>query len=164
MNYDKNKIHYVVATAIVIKNGKFLIIKRAPHEIVSPNEWTVPGGKLEVSDYKKRKKDTKVHWYNALEILVEREVKEEVGLRIKNITYLISITFIRPDKIPVVILSFYADWARGRVKLSKDFTDFAWVDIKEAKKYPLIEGIFEELVMVNNVLKGKRISKWTKAK
>ena len=131
---DKNKLHYVVATAIIIKDGKFLIAKRAGWEKAMPNEWTVPGGKLEVSDYSKRKKDTKVHWYNVLEDLAEREVKEEVGLKIKNIRYLTSITFIRPDKIPVMIISLYADWASGKVRLSKDLTEFAWVTLKGAKK------------------------------
>ena len=56
--YDKNKAHYIVATAIIIKDGKYLIAKRASHEKVNPNQWTVPGGKLELSDYNKRQKDT----------------------------------------------------------------------------------------------------------
>lgn len=159
---DKNKLHYAVATVIIIKDGKYLIAKRAAWEKVAPNEWTVPGGKLEVSDYSKRKKDTKVHWYNVLEDLAKREVKEEVGLKFKNFRYLTSLTFIRPDKIPVVVLSFYADWASGKVKLSQDLTEYAWVTIKEAKNYPLIEGIYEELVMLNKVLKGKNVTKWRK--
>jgi len=162
MECHPNKSHFVVATAIIIKDNKFLIAKRAPWEKVSPNEWTVPGGKLERSDYTSRPKDTNVHWYNALETLVQREVVEEVGLKIKNIRYLTSITFIRPDDVPVIIMSFYADYASGKVKISKDLTEYAWVDLKEAKKYPLIEGIYEELVMLNKVLKGKKVTAWKK--
>jgi len=49
--YDSNKAHYVVVTCIIVKDGKFLITKRAPTEKAFPNQWTVPGGKLEASDY-----------------------------------------------------------------------------------------------------------------
>ena len=46
------RLHFVVATAIVVKDGKFLIVKRAPHEKAFPNRWTVPGGKLVLNEYK----------------------------------------------------------------------------------------------------------------
>lgn len=48
---DKQKAHYIVATAIIIKDGKYLITKRAPWEKAFPNYWSVPGGKLEMNDY-----------------------------------------------------------------------------------------------------------------
>ena len=162
IEFDQNKTHYVVATAIIIKDGKYLITKRMPWEKAFPNEWTVPGGKLEVSDYKNLPMSTKNQWYNIMEILLTREVLEEVGLKINNIRYLCDLVFIRPDKIPVVTFSFYADWAGGKVKLSKDTADFAWVTLKEAKKYQLIDGIYDELVMLDKVLKGKRVTRWKK--
>ena len=46
--------------------------------------WTVPGGKLETKDYISLPKDTKEYWYNVLEQVLKREVKEEVGIKIKN--------------------------------------------------------------------------------
>jgi len=161
---DKNKAHYVVATAIIIKDGKYLITKRAPWEKAFPNEWTVPGGKLEMNDYTKLPKSTKNQWYNIMETLLKREVQEEVGLKIKNIKYLCDLVFIRPDKIPVVTFSFYADWSGGKVKLADDIPDSCWVTTKEAKKYPLIEGIWDELVMLDKVLKGKKVTRWQKRK
>ena len=159
---DKNKAHYVVATAIIIKDGKFLITKRAPWEKAFPNEWTVPGGKLETNDYIRLPKDGVNQWYNITEKLLKREVIEEVGLKIKNIKYLCDLVFIRPDNIPVVTLSYYADWAGGKVKLAKDQVEFAWVTLKEAKKYPLIEGIYDELRMLDKIFKGKKVIRWMK--
>ena len=32
MKYDKNKVHYVTATAILVKDGKYLIVKRVDWE------------------------------------------------------------------------------------------------------------------------------------
>jgi len=159
---DLNKVHYVVATAIIIKDGNFLIAKRSDNEKVNPGQWTVPGGKLEVSDYSKRPKDTSMHWYNIFETVVKREVKEEVGLDIKNLKYLTSLSFIRPDGIPTIVASFFADYKNGNVKLCKDLTEFAWVNLKEARKYELIEGIYEELEMLDNLLKGKNTEEWKK--
>lgn len=45
------RLHFVVATGIVVKGGKVLIAKRAPHEKAFPNRWTVPGGKLVLHEY-----------------------------------------------------------------------------------------------------------------
>jgi len=157
---DKNKAHYVVATAIILKDDKYLIAKRGPHEKAFPNEWTVPGGKLELNDYIKLPKSTKNQWYNISQILLEREVAEEVGLKIKNIRYLCDLVFIRPDKIPVYTISFVADYKSGKIKLCPDLTDYAWVTSREAKKYPMIEGIHEELEMADKVLSGKKINRW----
>jgi len=161
--YDKDKAHYVVVTGIIIREGKFLITKRAPTEKAFPDEWTVPGGKLELSDYSNKQKDTSSHWYNILENLLKREVMEETGLKIKNIRYLTSLAYIRSDMIPTLIVSLYADYLDGEVKLCPALTEYAWVTLEEAKKYKLIEGIYEELEMLDKVIKGKEAGEWNKS-
>lgn len=143
-----------------MKDGKFLIAKRAPREMVSPNEWTTPGGKLEVNDYARRGYDTTNAWYNVLEDLLKREVLEEVGLSIKNVRYLTSLTFISPDGMPYVVVSFFAEYDGGEITLCRDLTEYAWVTLEEAKNYSLIDGIYEELIMADNYAKGKSMGKW----
>lgn len=69
--------HNVVATAIIVKDGKYLIARRSEDEDNFPGLWTVPGGTLEREDYTERKKDTADHWYDVVEDLDEGE-KEEV--------------------------------------------------------------------------------------
>ena len=103
-----------------------------------------------------------MHWYNIFENLIKREVMEEVGLEIKKLKYLTSLAFIRPDGVPTVVASFFADYKSGNVKLSNDLTDYAWVNLEEAKKYELIEGIYEELEMLDFHLKGNSIDEWKK--
>jgi 8-oxo-dGTP diphosphatase len=157
------KMHYVVATGIIVKNGKYLIAKRSEHEKAFPGFWTVPGGKLEPKDYKEKKQDTDAgQWYNVVEDLLRREVMEEVGLEIDKIQYLASLTFIRPDNIPTFVLSMFADYKNGEVKLGEGITDYAWVNLEEAKSYNLIPGIYEELVMLDKFLKGEKIGEWKK--
>tara|TARA_Y100000310_G_C20626390_1_gene786138 strand:- start:21 stop:497 length:477 start_codon:yes stop_codon:yes gene_type:complete len=157
---DPNKAHYVVATGIIVRDGKYLITKRSSKEKVFPNKWTVPGGKVEKEDYTKRPKHTSAHWYNIFEHVVKREVKEETGLEMKNIKYLTSLSFIRPDGIPTIIASLFGECDKGEVTLCEDMTDHAWVTIEEAKEYDLIEGIYEELEMLDNHLKGDEIKEW----
>lgn len=161
---DVNKAHYISATCIVVKDGKFLITKRSEDQKSFPNKWTVPGGKLEVSDYVNREKDTNEHWYNVVEDAVKREVFEEVGLKVKKVNYLTSMTYIRPDGIPGLILSYYADYEDGEVLLNNELTDHEWIQIDEAKYYDLIEGIYEELLMLNDSLNGDSIGEWKKNK
>ncbi len=148
------KLHIVAATAIIVKDKKFLIAKRAGWEKAFPNKWTVPGGKLKFGEYKmERVASGFPQQYNVVDWLVRKEVQEEVGLEIKKPSYLCDLVFVRPDGYPVVTLSYWAHHKSGKVKLSKELTDHAWVTLKEAKKYDLIEGIWDELRMVDGILK-----------
>ncbi len=163
---DKNLMHYVVVTGILVRDGKYLIAKRAEWEKAFPGRWTVPGGKLEVLDYVLREKDTKDHWYNVFEELVKREVMEEVGLEIKNINYVTSLVYIRSDKIPTIIVSLWAEPvdSNQEVRLCNALTEYKWVDLEEAKNYDLIEGIYEELEILDGKLKTGKMVEWGKNK
>lgn len=161
MNYDKNKLHYIVVTGILVdENGKFLITKRADWEKAFPGKWTVPGGKLEVLDYVLKNKDTSSHWYNVLETVLKREVLEEVGIEIQDIGYVTSLVYIRPDEIPCLIVSLWAKPKTKNINLCNALTDFAWVDLEEAKNYELIEGIYEELEILDKQLKSGKSEEW----
>tara|TARA_B100001971_G_C18133934_1_gene506465 strand:- start:183 stop:617 length:435 start_codon:yes stop_codon:yes gene_type:complete len=143
-----------------------LIIKRADWEKAFPGKWTVPGGKLEVLDYVLREKDTSSHWYNVFEDLLKREVMEEVGFEVENIGYVTSMVYIRSDKIPCLIVSLYADPVGDIIKLCPALTEYAWVSLEEAKNYGLIDGIYEELEILDEKLKleSSLIKEWNKNK
>lgn len=148
MEPPKQLLHEVAITAIVVKDGKYLITRRVLTKKRFPGKWTVPGGKLETSDYVHLPKDTEDCWYNVLERVARREVKEEVGLEIKNIEYVTSLTTIDKEGTPILIISCMADWAGGDVVLQQEETDkYAWVSLGEAKEHDLIGGIYEELEM-----------------
>ena len=139
-----------------------MITKRADWEKNFPGKWTVPGGKLEMSDYINTPKDTKDHWYNIFERVAKREIQEEVGINIKNVRYLTSMAFVRSDGIPSIIVSLYADYDSGEINLQNSMSDFAWVSFEESKNYDLIEGIYEELKMLDSYFKSGIYNEWHK--
>ncbi len=157
METQNRELHRVVATAIIYKDGKYLIVQRNPNKKAFPERWTVPGGGLEVDDYINLPKSTpnNPQWYFAIENSLKREIREEVGLEVEKLNYLCDLTFIRPDGIPCVVLSYYCKHKSGDVKLNEENINYKWVTSEEAKNYDLIEGILEEIEMVNKILKGK---------
>jgi 8-oxo-dGTP pyrophosphatase MutT (NUDIX family) len=155
---EDNLLHEIAITAIIVKGGKYLITKRSLTKKRFPGKWTVPGGKLETKDYVDLPKDTKYYWYNVLEKVLRREVKEEVGIEIKNIEYVTSLATIHSNGNPSLVISCVADYVKGKIKLQKEETDeFTWVSLKEAKKYDLIDGIYDELIMADKKKKGKKV-------
>jgi 8-oxo-dGTP pyrophosphatase MutT (NUDIX family) len=153
----KEKAHYVSVTGIIrSKEGKYLICKRSENEKPFPGKWCVPGGKIEMKDFINLPKDTKDHWLNIFEKVLEREILEETGLKIKNIGYVSSLVFIRPNGFSTIIVSLFGEHADGRVILSEDeLVEHAWVDLKEARNYDLIENIYEQIEKVDGIFRSR---------
>lgn len=155
---NNNNLHEVVITAIIVKEGKFLITQRAKAKKRFPGRWTVPGGKLDTSDYLSLPKDTQEYWYNVLEKTLRREVKEEVGIEIDNIQYVTSLATIHGDGNPSLVISCMSNYVSGEIALQPDETvNFAWVSLEEAKNYDLIDGIYDELVIAERKREGEKV-------
>lgn len=155
MEMDK-ELHRITTTCIIYDTeGRYLVTKRSPHKKVHPNKWTVPGGGLSTDDYiDTPQTHGNAGWYGAVERALLREVKEEVNVTIGKPRYLLDLTFIRPDNIPVLVLSYYAAYISGEVKLDEDAVEYKWVTLKEAKELDLISGIYEEIEEVEKALKA----------
>ncbi|MFH1402176.1 MAG: NUDIX domain-containing protein [Patescibacteria group bacterium] len=156
MKIKHKELHRITSTAIIYKKEgnkiKYLITKRSLNKKAFPGKWTVPGGGLETDDYINIPADKNGQWYNAVEKSLRREIKEEVNLEVEKLYYLLDVAFIRPDGVPVIILSYYGLYASGEVILDEDATEFAWVPLDEARGYALIDGILREIKMVEEIL------------
>jgi 8-oxo-dGTP pyrophosphatase MutT (NUDIX family) len=157
----KEKAHYISVTGIIVKNElkneekyfKFLICKRSLKEKIFPGKWCVPGGKIQQSDFFNTQKDTNDHWFDIFEKVLKKEILEETNLYIDKIGYVSNLALIRPNGFSTIIVSLYAHYLSGEVKLQEDeLIDYAWVTLEEAKNYDLIENIYEQLEKVEEII------------
>jgi 8-oxo-dGTP pyrophosphatase MutT (NUDIX family) len=149
------ELHRVAVTCIIHDaEGRFLLTKRSPAKRVHPGKWTVPGGGLSTDDYTSRPQTHgNAGWYGAAEAALRREVLEEVNVEVGPITYLLDLTFVRPDGIPVLVLSYHAPYLSGEVRLDEDAVEHRWATLEEARSLDLIAGVYEELEMVDQRLR-----------
>ncbi len=142
-NSKENKLFYFVANVVIYReeDSRCLILKRSMREKVHPGRYAVPGGKLEWEQMD-IKNPTRINgdvldFENAVEELLRREAKEEAGIEIdKNLKYINSVAFVRPDEIPVVLVKFAAKYKDGEVKPEPGaFDEYAWVNEEEVKNY-----------------------------
>jgi 8-oxo-dGTP diphosphatase len=153
----------VVITAIIIKDGKYLVTRRAMTKKRFPGMWTVPGGHLDTKDYLDLPKDTEHYWYNVLEKALKREIQEEVGIEITNVDYVTSLASVHSDGNPSIVISCMGDYVSGEVKLVDGENDkYEWVTLEQAKTMPLIDGIYDELAMTEARRSGKKLE-WARA-
>ena len=155
---ENKELHRIVTTTLIYKKDyTYLITKRAPHKKVHPNKWTIPGGGLSMDDYINTPSSTSdgKQWYGALEKSLYREIQEEVNVVIGKPEFLVDLTFIRPDGIPVLCLSYFAPYVSGEVVLDADATEYAWVTVEQAKEYDFIDGILGEIQDVDKILKSR---------
>lgn len=109
----------------IFKNGKFLMILR--HGAHGKGTWSVPGGWMEYGESFGR--------------TAEREVMEEVGLKIKNVRFgAVTNTVFRKEKVHSVTLWLLSDYQGGQTKIMEPqkIKDLAWADFDSLPK-PLFQ-------------------------
>jgi len=161
-NAKEDKLFYFVANVVIYReqDGRCLILKRSEREKVHPGKYAVPGGKLEWNQLNiikpTRLNGEVLDFEDAVEELLVREAKEEAAVEIeRELKYINSVAFVRPDEIPVILVKFAAKYKSGEVVPEKGaFTDYAWVNENEVKNYDCILGIREEVAATINLFKS----------
>ncbi len=119
---SENNNFAVPALGVLIYNQKnqVLLIKNPKYL----DRWSVPGGKVNKGE--------------KVEETAKREIKEETGLEIDNLEFIsiensIDYEFFPKDK-HFVLLNYIARESGGKIKKSREVSDFIWIDPKEALK------------------------------
>lgn len=164
---QERELHRIAVTGIIWKEDpsiplgasghyKYLITKRSPSKKAWPNKWTVPGGGMTIDDYIHSEASyantESPQWYGAMERTLRREIKEEVALEVGDLHYLLDVAAMRPDGVPVLVLSMYCAYVSGEVALDGDATEYAWITASEVGQYDLIQGIDHEIELVEERL------------
>jgi len=132
-------VHSLIVNALVTKEGKILISQRGLNEGHDPGKWTIPGGKVEL---------TEGNVWNLLEKTLAKEVKEEVDLEINsNVELVTNNTFIRTGGQHVVAMIFICTWASGEAKASEDTNDVKWITADDLNKYDFSPNVRKYLMI-----------------
>jgi A/G-specific adenine glycosylase len=110
--------HYDVTAAVIRKNGRFLIAQR-PLGGRLGGLWEFPGGKVETGE--------------TLPQCLRREIKEELGLRIKVGKPITSIDHAYTH-FKITLHAFECELVSGKPQ-ALQVQDFKWVRMSELKKY-----------------------------
>lgn len=134
----------VGTAAVVVKNGSFLVIRRAmKDEIGKESSWTLPGGRVE--NYEDPNKS------------VLREVKEETGLNVSLIKPIFVWTG-RKGSLWRIVIHYLCKYKSGKVKLSKEHSEFKWIDFKDLERVKLEKWVKERAKTAMEELKLNRKS------
>ena len=119
----------VAVGAVVIKDGKILLVKRLnpPHK----SKWAIPGGSVNLGE--------------TLQEAAEREVREETGLTVRAAKPIHTFDLIERDEsgailFHYVIIDLEADFVSGRLKPGDDALDAGWFGPREGERLDLTDS------------------------
>ena len=135
-----------VGSVALIKNkdDKYLICKMPKDRGVYPGQWGIPGGGVEDGET----------MYEAL----EREVMEEVGLKVRNVRPFMFSDDARvklkpgkePEEVYMIHLVFLCNAKTEKVVINEEFEEYAWVEVEEGlREYDLNEATRETFGRMN---------------
>lgn len=117
---EKTKIETIEVVLAVIRKGDRVFIQKRPATGLMAGLWEFPGGKIQ-------------HGETPVKAL-KREIKEEMGITIKNLRPIMKIRHAY-TRFKVNLYCFWAEMDKGKIRLS-----FAqkgeWVRLQDLKKYP----------------------------
>lgn len=121
---------FLAVSAAILRDGKVLVVRRARKPALGV--YTLPGGVVEAGE--------------TLHEAVEREVREETGLRIAPVALAGHREVIVHDgdgrvERHFVILCFAARWVAGEPALNEELDDARWVAPTELPGFKTTEGL-----------------------
>ena len=110
-----------VVAALIEKDGRYLIARRATGDENVLGKWEFPGGKVEPNEDEMT--------------AIEREIREEFELEVKAVKFLVNNVCKYPNKI-VDLRLYDCDYISGDFKLH-DHSEYKWVSKDELLSYDL---------------------------
>lgn len=131
----KQKIFFPAVMLVFYKGDKYLLTHRIDDNPQFNKVWQIPGGGWEFDE--------------TLEEALEREIYEELGIKVKQYKFLPKIFEEKRENIHLIFFIFYAPFPKNaKIKLNKEADKYEWLTLSEVKKLkslPLTVEILEEV-------------------
>ena len=121
---------YIVnVEAVIVRDGRYLMVVRSDDESHAPGILSVPGGKVEQPGTTA----------SILEETVRREIREEVAVEVEDeLIYIESKSFVTDDGDPVIDIVFLCRYRSGEPVAmdSQEVVALAWMTSDEVFAHP----------------------------
>lgn len=136
-------LHSILVNGVVFKDDKVLVSQRSFEEKHMPGAWTIPGGKVEVTDEVV---------FNVLEKNLIKEVLEETGVEIEEEMQMVTNnTFIRESNNQhVVVIVFKCMYKSGEAQALEDTIDCKWATKEEIQTMEFPPNVKEYILKAYN--------------
>ena len=126
----------VNVSTVIMKDGKFLVIKRSDDEEVFPGMWGIPGGTVEPTD-------------STLESALTRECEEEAGIVINNNVLIADDIHDKGDK-GAIYLVYKSEYLSGEPKPLDGTAEVHWLDIETIRTLELTPTTLDMIELCQN--------------
>ncbi|MAG50602.1 DNA mismatch repair protein MutT [archaeon] len=131
----KESIGRFVVAAIIVKNSKILLLKRKKDDFMG-GIYELPSGKVEDNE--------------EIDLSLKREIKEETGLKIKEIKkYFGFFDYESKSGKKTRQFNFLVETDLDDLKLSDEHEDFSWVSKTELSNFNITDSVKEVLAKVD---------------
>lgn len=119
----------VNVSTVIVKDDRFLMVKRADDEEVFPGFWGIPGGTVELSD-------------TSLEAALVRECEEEIGVKVVH-PRLISNDIHSNGETGALYLVYQAQYDSGEPRPLDGTAEVKWLRVDEIRTLELTPKTLE---------------------
>ena len=123
--------------AVIVNNGKVLLLKRSQKYENLVDQWDIPGGRINFGE----------------EPIVglKREILEETGLELTHVLDILDASTIYLNKDTHIVRVTYLVKCNGQISLSGEHTDSKWFSLDEIT-FPLKDHLLQKVI--DNVRKS----------
>lgn len=124
----RGQIVILMATALIESKGKYLVVKRSSKNLTNKGRWQFPEGKIKFGE-------------DLLKAL-KREVEEETNLVVIDAKLIGIHSQILNEARGAfrIFRSVFKCKVIGKIKLSEEHSEYAWVNKRDLEKLNFLEG------------------------
>jgi len=108
--------------SLILKDGSILVLRRRKDDAHRPDQWDIPGGRLEPGE-------------NPF-LGLKREVREETGLDIEILLPLDVHHFMRDDGQRITMIIFLCRPLTSAIQISHEHQEYHWAALTSPDSFP----------------------------